>query len=360
MTVLVLVLLALVLGGLLAALMVRDPGYVLVAWDGMTMETSIWLAIIALTLGAYVVTRAVRFIRALIGSGDGVRRWLHTRQQETAGRRFNQGLLLLAEGRWNDARSAFLGSARSGADALPGLLHAARAAHQMGKGAERDALLDRATEAVPAAAIATALERASMQQAEGEWERSLATLTELKPRAPRHPLALTLTFRAKLAMDDPEGAEDLLKDVTQAGIASPVEIAGAQEQICLARLERLKTSAASSEHAQALWKRTPAAIRTQERVLLAYVDALLAGGDATAAEGALRAGLERNFLDSWVLRYGAVHADPERQIKTATAWLEAHPNNPAVLHALGRLHLAAAQRDAAIPYLIRAAEAIGN
>ena len=360
MTVLVLVLLALVLGGLLAALMVRDPGYVLVAWDGMTMETSIWLAIVALTLGAYVVTRAVRFTRALIGSGDGLRRWLHTRQQETAGRRFNQGLLLLAEGRWNDARSAFLGSARSGADALPGLLHAARAAHQMGKGAERDALLDRATEAVPAAAIATALERASMQQAEGEWERSLATLTELKPRAPRHPLALTLTFRAKLAMDDPEGAEDLLKDVSQAGIAPAEEIAKAREQICLARLARLTTSNAAAEHARELWKRTPAATRNQENALLAYVDALLAGGDPTTAESALRTALERRFVDSWMLRYSTIHADPERQIKTATTWLEAHPNNPTLLQALGRLHLAAAQRETAIPYLIRAAETPRN
>lgn len=360
MTVLVLVLLALVLGGLLAALMVRDPGYVLVAWDGMTMETSVWLAIIALTLLVFFTARTVRLIRAFIGSGDGLRQWLRIRRRDAAGRRFNQGLLLLAEGRWNDARTAFLGSARSGEDALPGLLHAARAAHQMGKGEERDALLTRATEAVPAAAIATALERASMQQAEGEWERSLATLTELKSQAPRHPLMLTLTFRAKLALDDPEGVEDLLKDVTQAGIASAAEVAQARERICLTRLARLATSEAAAEHAQALWKYTPAATRGKETVLLAYVDALLAGNDPTTAESALRGGLNHRFVDSWMLRYGTIHADPERQIKTATAWLEAHPNNPAVLQALGRLHLAAAQREAAIPYLIRAAEAMGN
>ncbi len=360
MTVLALVLLALVLGGLLAALMVRDPGYVLVAWDGMTVETSIWLALLALILAVFIVTRAVRFIRALVGSGDSLRRWLRTRQREAAGRRFNQGLLLLAEGRWNDARSAFLGSARSGADALPGLLHAARAAHQMGKDAERDALLERATEAVPAAAVAAGLERASMQQAEGEWERSLATLTELGRKAPRHPLALTLTFRARVALDDPEGAEDLLKDVTQAAIASPEEIAKARGRICLARLRRLIASDAAAEHARASWKRIPAAIRDQEEVLLAYADALLAGGDAATAESALRAGLERRFVDSWMLRYGTVHADPERQIKAATVWLEARPDNSATLQALGRLHLAAGQRDAGVAYLIRAAEAMGN
>lgn len=359
MTVLVLVLLALVLGGLLAALMVRDPGYVLLAWDGMTVETSIWLALLASALGVFVAGRAVRFIRALIGSGDGVRRWLHTRQREAAGRRFNQGLLLLAEGRWNDALSAFLGSARTDANALPGLLHAARAAHQLGKGEERDALLDRATEAVPAAAVAAGLERASMQQAEGEWERSLATLTELGRKAPHHPLVLTLTFRARLALDDADGAEELLKDVAQAGIASAEEVAKAREQICLARLARIQTAHAAAEHARALWKRTPAATREQEKVLLAYADALLAGGDAAAAEHALRTGLERRFLDSWALRYGTIHADPERQIKTATAWLETHPDSVALLQALGRLHLAAAQRDAGVAYLIRAAEAMG-
>ncbi|MXY54039.1 MAG: hypothetical protein F4Y86_16145 [Gammaproteobacteria bacterium] len=359
MTVLVLVLLALVLGGLLAALMARDPGYVLLAWDGMTVETSLWLALLAVALGTFVASRTVRFVRALIGSGEGLRRWLHARQQDAAGRRFNQGLLLLAEGRWNDARSAFLGSAGTGARALPGLLHAARAAHQLGKGEERDALLDRATEAVPAAAVAAGLERASMQQAEGEWERSLETLTELAGKAPRHPLALTLTFRARLALDDTDGAEELLKDVAQAGIASAEEVARAREQICLARLARIQTADAAAEHARALWKRTPAAARAQEKLLLAYVDALLAGGDAAAAEHALRTGLERRFLDSWALRYGTIHADPERQIKTATAWLETHPDSVALLQALGRLHLAAAQRDAGVAYLIRAAEAMG-
>ena len=358
MTVLILVLLALVLGGLLAALMVRDPGYVLLAWDGMTVETSIWLALLILALGVFVTGHAVRFIRALLGSGDGVRRWLHTRQREAAGRRFNQGLLLLAEGRWNDARSAFLGSARADANALPGLLHAARAAHQLGKGEERDALLDRATKAVPAAAVAAGLERASMQQAGGEWERSLATLTELGRKAPHHPLVLTLTFRARIALGDVDGAEELLKDVTQAGIASAEELGRAREQICLARLARIKTAEAAAEHARALWKRTPAATREQENVLLAYVDALLAGSDAATAEHALRTGLERRFLDSWALRYGTIHADPERQIKTATSWLEAHPDNQALLQALGRLHLAAAQRDTGVAYLIRAAEAM--
>jgi len=291
-TVLVLVLLALVLGGLLAALMVRDPGYVLLAWDGMTVETSIWLALFALALGVFIASRAFRFIRALIGSGDGLRRWLHTRQREAAGRRFNQGLLLLAEGRWNDALSAFLGSARTDANALPGLLHAARAAHQLGKSEERDALLDRATKAVPAAAVAAGLERASMQQAEGEWERSLATLSDLGRGAPHHPLVLTLTFRARIALGDADGAEELLKDVTQAGIASTEEVGRAREQICLARLARIRTTDAAADHARALWKRTLAATREQEDVLLAYVDALLAGSDAAAAEDALRKGLE--------------------------------------------------------------------
>ena len=198
-----------------------------------------------------------------------------------------------------------------------------------------------------------------MQQAEGEWERSLSTLDELAHKAPRHPLALTLTFRARVALGDPEGAEELFKDVTKAGIASAEEIEKARERICLARLERIKTADAAADHARALWKRTPATTRGQEQVLLAYVDALLAGGDTTAAENALRTGLERQFLDSWILRYGTIHADPERQIKTATAWLETHPNSPAVLQALGRLHLAAAQRDTGVAYLIRAAEAMG-
>ena len=37
---------ALVVGGLLGTLMVRDPGYVLVAYDNLTFESSVWFTLV--------------------------------------------------------------------------------------------------------------------------------------------------------------------------------------------------------------------------------------------------------------------------------------------------------------------------
>ena len=47
---LVLLVVGVALGALLAFLMVRDPGYVLLSYDGSPVETSLWFALACLVL----------------------------------------------------------------------------------------------------------------------------------------------------------------------------------------------------------------------------------------------------------------------------------------------------------------------
>lgn len=348
--------LALLLGGLLGLLMARDPGYVLVAWDGMSLETSLWFGLVLLVVGWVAIVGFVRLVRRLAGSGGGVARWLDARRHGSAGRRFNQGLMLAAEGRWRDARTAFVSATRA-EGSLAAYLNAARAAHEIGEAGERDEMLRLAGESEPGAAVAAGLVRASLQQKGGDFRESLATLLELRRQATRHPLVLTMTFRAHRALGDIDALAELLEDVDRAGLAAPDEIDDAHRAVFLGRLARVADSAEAAEYAAALWQRTPAGTRAEERVLLEYVAVLERAGDAVTAEAALRAGIESDFRQSWVRRYGALHADPAMQISVAERWLQTRPDDAALLETLGRLHLAARQRDAATRYLVRAAEA---
>ena len=354
--VLLFLVLALLLGGLLGLLMARDPGYVLLAWDGISVETSIWFGLLVLLLAWVAAAGLLRLVRRLAGSGGNVRGWLAARRQGNAGRRFNQGLLLAAEGRWRDARTAFVSAARA-EGSLAGYLNAARAAHEIGDDAERDEMLRLAGESEPGAAVAAGLVRASLQQKRGDWKQSLATVLELRRQAPRHPLVLTMIFRAHRALGDIEALEEVLADADRAGLAAPDEIDDAHRAIFLGRLARAAASADAAEHAAALWQRTPAGTRAEEDVLLEYVAVLERAGDAVTAEAALRTGIESDFRQRWVRRYGAVHADPAMQISVAERWLQSRPDDAALLETLGRLHLAARERDAATRYLVRAAEA---
>ena len=65
---LLLLVIAAVLGGLVGTLMLRDPGYVLIAYAGRVMETSLWFAF-ALLIVLYAVLRCIVFIAARLVRG---------------------------------------------------------------------------------------------------------------------------------------------------------------------------------------------------------------------------------------------------------------------------------------------------
>jgi len=69
--VLLVLLAALALGGLVGALVNRDPGYVLVAYQDMALETSLWFAVVLLLL-AFLVAWLLGLLLRRFGGGGGV------------------------------------------------------------------------------------------------------------------------------------------------------------------------------------------------------------------------------------------------------------------------------------------------
>ena len=147
---LLLLLIALMFGGLLGALVIRDPGYVLLAYDEMAVETSLWFAVLLLIV-IYFAIRALVFLALRLGRGPvRVRSWSQSRRSRAAQEQTVKGLLLLAEGDWSAARHRLEDAAPRVSTPLVNYLNAARAAHSMGDLAGRDELLRKAQEADPA------------------------------------------------------------------------------------------------------------------------------------------------------------------------------------------------------------------
>src|SRR4051794_17525153 len=109
---LIVLVLALVVGGAVGTLMARDPGYVLISYDEMSFETSLWFALLALIAG-YFVLRALLWIASrIVRSGAGVASWQQNRRARVAQARTMRGLMLLGEGDWIAARKALLADAQ--------------------------------------------------------------------------------------------------------------------------------------------------------------------------------------------------------------------------------------------------------
>lgn len=334
-------------GAVLAFLMVRDPGYVLVSYDGQSIETSLWFALACLVLLAALVYLLGFLVRRLARSGFAVSGWFRWRRETRARNRSLTGVMLLAEGRWSDAKQALLESADRVDTPLANLFAAARAANELGAYDERDEVLARARQATPQADFVVELVRAELQQVAGQWARSIATLNALRKKSPQHPMVVKRLFDAHEQLGDFEAVAELAPSLPKD--AAP-DMAAVQTAIWRARFAKCKTSADAAEHARKAWKAMPKKLRADEGIVIDYVDAL-APSAPVEAEGVLRRALKRDWRETWVRRYGNIDSDPVKQLAIAKQWLKNRPDDPVLLLTLGRLAARTGNVDEGKSYL---------
>ena len=313
---------ALVLGSLIGTLVVRDPGYVLVAYGDVTVETSLWFSLFAIALFGAVLYGIATLIARAIRSGSGVGDWLGRRRSNRARRRTVAGLLLMAEGEWQRARKELLSVAAFAETPLINYLNAARAAHELGDVDDRDRLLRLAHETTPGSRFAVALTQAQLHLDKAEWEQCLATLIRLREESPKHRLVLSMLLRCHHALQDWEAVQELLPDLTKLKIGDNAEIQRIEEESWIARLDRVAASGNAATHARNTWTEMPKPVRSRTNVRERYIDLLIDGGEHGDAERELREANNVEWDDRWVVRYGRIHADPDGQLKTAERWLK--------------------------------------
>jgi HemY protein len=339
---LLLAIIAVVLGGLIGTLVVRDPGYVLLSYGDMAFETSLWFALVLLAL-TYMALRFLfwLFARTMASTGR-LGSWLKRRKATKAQKQTVQGLLHMSEGQWSEARKVLTASAREVNTPLINYLTAARAAHELGDAEGRDELLRLAHESTPGSKFAVGLTQAELQKNAAQWEQSLATLLQLKSSSPRHPQVLSMLTQVYEELADWQALIELLPEVKKRKIFPEETFNALQRRAWSARLAQAGTEA------DGVWHDVPKDLKRAPELVAAYARALIEGGAngaggagaADKAEAAIRIALQQTWDDELVLLYGlATGADPERQLVVAEGWVKEKPNDPKLLLTLGRICL---------------------
>lgn len=339
MKALALLLAAVVAAVAVALLVLRDPGYVLIAYGHWRVETTLSLAAVVALLGFvafYLLLRSVSGARHLPGR---VRHWRVQRAARRSRGALTRGLLQLAEGRWADAERTLARSADAGDAPLLHYLGAARAAQRQGAHDRRDRYLARAHESMPEADVAVGLTQAEMQIADRQSEQALATLTHLRTLAPRHVHVLKLLAALYGDLHEWAALRDLLPELRRRRVVDPVQTAELERRVHVALLDEAARDG-DLTRLRAAWARVPRRLRHDEAPLLCYVGHLREFGTEAEAEPLLREALQRSWSEALVARYGVIaDPDPGRQLKTAESWLSGHERDPVLLLALGRLCL---------------------
>jgi HemY protein len=311
---------ALIVGGFIGTLVLSDPGYVLVSYADIVVETSLWIALIVVLL-TYGIIRGIGVLFRMFSGGRGqLSQWHSSRKTHGARRELIRGLLLMAEGRWTDAKKLLMASVDRTDTPLINYLNAARAAHELKQSDERDELLRRAHEATPGARFAVTLTQAQFQMDDGQHEQALASLLTLRKRAPKHRTVLAMLAQCYEALQDWVELKGLLHELAK------------QDAVDEDELTRLAEATA--------WKQLPKAQRSNAKLIRDWVAALMAGQRGDAAEMAARLGLETFWDAELVVLYGKIQsAEKERQLVLAQTWAKARPNDAGLALTLGRLAL---------------------
>ena len=330
----------LVIGGITGNLVARDPGYVLVSYDGYSVETSIWFAALLLLAAYFLLRLVIYLVTRLLQSRGILSRWSASRRAQGAASRTTRGLLLLAEGEWSEAQRALVAAAPNAQSPLLNYLQAARAASALGDSARREALLDAALESTPGSRLAVGLHRAELQQANDDWEQSVTTLEELRELSPRHPVVQRLLVGALTRLGRYEQLAALLPGLAKSKALGRAEYTALEAETLAARL-----AGADAEGLAGLYGQASRGLRGEPTVALALgrrVLALDAAPDLVAlAETAVRQAINADGSGAYSAElldvYGRLPAGHAEQTKAAGRWRKDMPQHPQVALAAARI-----------------------
>lgn len=315
----------------------RDPGYLVVAWDGWQLEVRSLVAAGLVVLAAFyllhLVVLALRGVRAVPAR---LRGWRARRSE----RALEQGADLLLRGEYQRAERTLLRTD-------PALLHylaAAWAAHRRGAPARREELLAAARRKPHAEPAASLLEAHCLLEA-GLPHAAEAVLDGQRSRIARAPAGLRLLADARAGAGSHWALVTLLPRLQRAGVIDAVR---ARQMSVAAHAALLASVPDAREH----WPKVPRALRDDPELIGAYVEAMSRSGQREAVLGVLEDALSRRLSPELVELYGRTEGgDEAARLERAERWLAARPRDAVLLHALGRLARRAGQWSRARSFL---------
>ncbi|PVY76921.1 HemY protein [Tamilnaduibacter salinus] len=347
MRVVLILLAALLIGGLLSLGFQYDTGYIRISLGPYLVETNFWVGLLLLLLITLVLQFILVFARRLKGGTGAITGWLNQSAERRARRRTTQGLLALAEGNWPRARKLLSSAAERADTPLINYLASAQASFETGDHDAVDEYLRQALESTPGSELAVGITQAQLQLAGNRLEQALATLIRLRKQSPHHPFVMKLLKSVYQRLEDWRELSELLPELRKRSLLPAEELDSLERETWHNLLQQaaddIRRQPAGSRDLTPLvrlWDELPGSMRRDEVTIADYARQLSSLGDDDQAETLLRKVMRNHWSDRLVSLYGRVKgAKPDEQLLVAERWLQDRPNNAELLLALGRLSL---------------------
>jgi len=302
----------------------EDPGYVLVQLRGWQAETTVVAAVVVLLL-AWAVLGAVWFaVRWPFGA-------FTRRHRRLSRKKMSEGLLALMEGRHVDAERDLHRASRLDVLRGPSLLAAAEAASRRGENNRALATLDEAAQVAPRAARVL---RARVLRREGRPVEAVNLLAADADAGNLTPGGWRELALAALASGDTRRARQALEPLQKSGALGTKAFGVLEGQVLAASLRGAPDAAALNT----LWSQLPKTQRRVPAAIDAYARQAAAFGMVLPAMDEVESALRREWSPLLIETYASLGGDDiEARLRRAESWLDAHPNDAALLLTLGRM-----------------------
>jgi HemY protein len=168
-----------------------------------------------------------------------------------------------------------------------------------------------------------------------EERRPEDALDLLKTLPRKHTAALRLELKAHQQTRQWDNVTALLPELERRGVVDAEQAARLRTQALAQNLRRKGRDGRELDEA---WKKMNEAQKRETPVALAGAQCYLALGRGAEAQAIIEQSLEAAWDSELVALYAeAAGRDPVKQIERAESWLENHPNDGALLIALGKL-----------------------
>ncbi len=334
-------------GAFVGELMIQDSGYVLIAYNQTTIETSLWVLLVALLITFIVLHWVINVITHTKLPTTKLKAWKDHRNHLISRRKTLKGLTSLSEGNWAQAQKQLAQAAERSDLPLVNYLAAARAAHEQNNEQATDELLQKARNSTPEAEVTVAISQAEIQLSRGQLEPCLATLLRLRTLAPKNTYVMKLLKDIYLRLNDWQALSKLIPILGKHQALKEDELSQLSRdcygQLLEESINKLPVETSNDDRLKALgkaWNDLPSDLSRDGDLVQRYTELLVSLGAESRAEQSLKDLLKRNWDDKLVNLYGRLSGEnAKKQLDTARGWLKSHDDSPSLQLTLGRLSM---------------------
>lgn len=312
-----------------------DPGYVLIAYYHWTLETSLWVALIAFLIFFATLYKGLslhRSIRHFSKTWKLKRRLKYFHQPYL---KMQKGLFSLISGDWKKAEKNFLAGTNGNQVAAINYIAAAFAASKLHDDEHQNIYIQKAKELAPDYSVEISLVQIKLLLDEEKPNEALEKLKRLHEMHPYTPSSLKLLKDVYRQLHQWNDLLTILPSLLKQKIISESEHNNLLSEIYSSLflgyyddLSRLKQ----------FWNVVPRAAQKNARVVYYYAQALLSLRQDDEAWQTIAAFLNRQWDRELILLYGQIISrDTDKPFHLAKKWERDHAEDDALLLTLGRL-----------------------